>query len=147
MDKIKSLNKEGLELNRLSTDLIQALMHDLEQRQKSEAIDIAKAVGIMAGLAGFAVTLSRYTFDPVSSHAIAEVSVGAAAGATASFHKEIFSLFKKQGKKLLSVAPKATAIAKHIVMQINNEDSIMIVGKPKRTNKLHKSTQQSLDVA
>ena len=146
-EDFQRLHRSGLELNSISTDLVDALERDLKYRQKSEAIDVAKVVGIMAGLAGFAVTVGRFGFDHEATQVLNDVTVGAGAGLLVSFQDETLGLFKRQGQKLLKLPKALKTGVLFVVKPLNNEGSIMLVGQPKRRNMQQSVIQQKLDVA
>ncbi len=99
-DQAERLCGTGMGLNNLAKDLGQALANDLAERQHDETVDVVKVAGVVGGLAAAAVTVSRYTFDPHSSHAVAEASVGATIGLTTAIWKPICKGLVWAGKQI-----------------------------------------------
>ncbi|HBM90642.1 MAG TPA: hypothetical protein DD400_02025 [Rhodospirillaceae bacterium] len=104
-EEAEKLCGEGMSLNNLTKDLGQALANDLSERQHNEAVDVVKVAGVIAGLSVAAVTISKNTFDPDASHAVAEASVGATLGMGAAFAKNIVKAFKG-AVKVVCASPK-----------------------------------------
>ncbi|MGE4350600.1 MAG: hypothetical protein AB7E52_00235 [Bdellovibrionales bacterium] len=94
-------------LNGLTKDLAQALASDLAERQHDETVDVVKIAGVVGGLAAAAVTVSKYSFDPQSTHAVAEASAGATVGVVAATWKNISNGFCWIGKHLCACPGKA----------------------------------------
>jgi hypothetical protein len=105
-DQAEKLCGAGMGLNGLAKDLGQALASDLAERQHDETVDVVKIAGVVGGLAAAAVTVSRYSFDPHSSHVVVEASVGASFGLTAAMWKPICKGFVWTGKKICAAPRK-----------------------------------------
>lgn len=99
----EKLCDKGMGLNGLVKDLSQALANDLAKRQHDETVDIVKIVSIVSALTVAALTVSRYTFDPQSSHAIAEASAGATVGFVVGSWKPICGGFAWVARQLCAM--------------------------------------------
>ena len=146
-DEFRRLHRAGLELNTISTDLVDALRHDLEQRQKSETIDVKSAVGIMAGLAGLTITMGRFGLEHETARVLSDATVGAGFGVFVSFPKETLGLFKRQAQNLAKLPNALKKGAVCLAKPLNNEGSIMLVGETKRRNIQKEKIQQKLNAA
>ncbi len=123
-EEAEKLCGEGMSLNNLTKDLGQALANDLSERQHNEAVDVVRVAGVIAGLSVAAVTLSKNTFDPDASHAVAEASVGATLGVGAAFAKNIVKAFKG-AVKVVCASPKniKNSFALYYMKEISKEMS------------------------
>jgi hypothetical protein len=98
-----ALYQLGKEVNELSRELRRTLDSDLLAKRHDEAVDVVKVVSAATSLAVASITIAKSTFDPNSSHAFLEASVGACLGIGAAFYKKVASSFMKAGKAICNI--------------------------------------------
>lgn len=140
---VEKLRGDGMDLNRLTRDLGQALADDLVQRQRDEdksSVDAIKSLGFIFGTALAFVSLAHNTFDPDLAHKKVETSAGVLVGFCIGYRNQIKSTFKRVAEVFAEAPQKAgeksrKGSAREFVCSLarpvgNNKSFVLVVGRP-----------------
>ncbi len=145
-EDFEALCAKGMELNALVRDIRQELVDDLKERRHNEAVDMINVTRVVASLAVTAIVVSKATFDPDSTHVVAEASTGAASGLLVSFYKQTYKGIKGAANALCGVPRKikrriapynlkerAKEVGKQMLCPVTNEKSfVLVISRPGR---------------